>query len=69
MYEQQTTVGTCGLCGGKVSVPTVWMSVIPPTPICEDCGATAKVNHGPTLPMNPPQKIFYTNYTSECCAQ
>lgn len=48
-----TTVGTCGNCGGPVQVPTAWYGVLPPTPTCGQCGATAKPNHGRVLPMNP----------------
>lgn len=44
-------IGTCGLCGGRVTVPTVFMSIIPPTPTCESCGA--QVAEGPVLPMKP----------------
>jgi hypothetical protein len=72
----RSTVGTCGSCGGRVSVPTVWMSVVPPVPMCETCGATARPDHGPVVPMNPPMKLTYgTNTTSigtgspECCVR
>lgn len=72
----KTTVGTCGLCDGPVSVPNVWMSVIPPVPTCENCGATAKPNHGPVLPMNPPQRRRYVSAvvssrgaSLECCVR
>lgn len=34
-------VGYCSLCGGKVVVPEVQMSVIPMTPECFNCGAVA----------------------------
>jgi hypothetical protein len=47
-----TTVGTCGNCGGPVQVPTAWYGVNEPTPTCAHCGATAKRNYGPTLPMD-----------------
>ena len=49
-----TTIGTCGRCGGAVTIPSYWMSVIPPTPKCVACGATPKEAHGPVLPMNNP---------------
>lgn len=45
------TVGTCGVCGGEVTVPTVYWSVIPPKPTCEQCGAV--ISAGPVLPMRP----------------
>jgi hypothetical protein len=44
-------IGTCSLCGGPVTVPTVWMGVVSPTPTCSDCGATAVP--GPVIPMTP----------------
>ena len=47
-----TAVGTCSLCGGRVSVPSFWMSIVPPVPTCESCGATAAL-HGPVMPMQP----------------
>lgn len=45
------TVGTCGKCGGAVKLPAYYMSVREPVPTCEDCGATAKQDHGPVLEM------------------
>ena len=51
-----TTVGTCGNCGGPVRVPAAWYATIPPTPTCAHCGATAKANHGPVLPMEQPKR-------------
>lgn len=47
------TVGTCGECGGRVSVPRVWMGLVPPIPTCESCGATKKQPHGPKIEMDP----------------
>jgi len=52
----KTTVGTCGCCGGRVSVPMVWHGVVPPIPTCESCGATVRQAFGPVLPMDPPRK-------------
>lgn len=46
-------VGTCGNCGGPVEVPTVWHGIYPPAPACRHCGATAKQDFGPRMPMNP----------------
>lgn len=40
-------IGTCSICGGTVSVPTVFHSVTPPVPTCESCGAQKKS----TLPV------------------
>lgn len=48
------TVGTCGNCGGAVTVPMVFHSVIPPTPRCEACGAHPKQGHGPVIEMERP---------------
>lgn len=47
-------VGTCGLCGGPVTLPRVWHGVIPPAAACSDCGAYVKKDYGPVLPMSPP---------------
>lgn len=47
------TIGTCSLCGGPVTVPSVWMGVVPPTPTCSSCGATA---HGPVIEMARPYR-------------
>lgn len=49
------TIGTCSICGGRVTVPSIWLAVIPPTPTCENCGATAAPNNGPVIPMVPHQ--------------
>ena len=47
-------VGKCGICGGRVTVPAVWWSVVPPVPTCESCGAVMDdTAHLPTLPMRP----------------
>jgi hypothetical protein len=51
--DMKTTLGTCGDCGGPVTVPTVWMGIILPTPTCERCGAHPVEAHGPVLPMQP----------------
>lgn len=32
--------GKCSLCGGTVSVPTMWMGIYPPVPTCQSCAAT-----------------------------
>jgi ribosomal protein S27E len=50
------TVGTCGNCGGRVSVPESWLSTVPPVPACERCGATVAQPHGPVIEMTPPAK-------------
>ncbi len=47
------TIGTCSNCGGRVVVPTVWMSVVPPVPHCEKCGSSAAQPHGGVIEMEP----------------
>ncbi len=49
-------IGTCSLCGGAVTVPTVFHSTIPPTPTCSGCGATPKSGHGPVVEMEKPRQ-------------
>lgn len=66
--SERTTVGTCSICRGRVSVPTFWMGVIPPTPTCESCGAIPAQPHGEVIPMAPnPVKITtaFTNRKAE----
>lgn len=53
-----TTIGTCSCCGGRVSVPAVFFSVVPPVPTCESCGAT-KRDHGPVVDMAPRRQVTY----------
>jgi hypothetical protein len=52
-WPNETYVGTCSICGGRVTVPTVWHSVVPAVPTCRSCGATAAQNPGPIVPMVP----------------
>jgi len=47
--------GTCGNCGGPVTVPGMWGGRVPPVPRCEDCGATAKNPFGPPMAMEEPR--------------
>lgn len=49
------TVGTCSICGGRVTLPEVWMGVVPPIPRCASCGATKKQPHGPVIDMERPK--------------
>lgn len=44
-------IGSCSLCGGAVTVPTIWHGIVPPTPTCSSCGATKRAAHGPVIPM------------------
>lgn len=66
MYNKQC-IGTCSNCGGQVTVPTIYWSVIPPVPTCESCGATARP-HGPVIDMNPSpvRKTWTSAWTGEC---
>jgi hypothetical protein len=48
MSINDTVLGTCSNCGGRVTIPFHWMSVVPPVPTCESCGATALPN-GPVI--------------------
>jgi hypothetical protein len=52
-------VGKCSLCGGAVTVPTVYHSTVPPTPSCQSCGATKK-NDLPIVEMEraPRQQLL-----------
>lgn len=49
----ETTIGTCSICSGPVTVPTFYHSVVPPVPTCRSCGATKRENHGPVIDMEP----------------
>jgi len=51
--SNMNTVGTCSICGGRVSVPLVWMGTHPPIPTCESCGAVQANAYGPVIPMVP----------------
>jgi hypothetical protein len=51
------TIGTCGLCGGRVTKAGVWYGVMPQRASCERCGAYVAENHGPVLPMERPYPI------------
>ncbi len=46
------TIGTCSICGGRVSEPVFFHSIVPPVPTCESCGAVA-ASFGPVVPMKP----------------
>lgn len=48
-----SVIGTCSICGGAVTVPTVWAGVVPPVPSCTACGATKKQSYGPVIEMDP----------------
>lgn len=52
--KMERTIGTCSLCGGEVTLPTVWWGVVPPVPTCSRCGATA-ASQGPVIEMEKPR--------------
>jgi len=58
-FTNTRVVGRCSQCGGVVSVPTVFLSVVPPVPTCEQCGAVmnraANLPVVPTVPMGQPR--------------
>ena len=43
----ERVIGTCGKCGGKVTVPDAWYGMFPPEPTCAQCGRRKKC----TLPV------------------
>ena len=49
----KTKLGICSLCGGMVTVPTVFMSIYPPTPECERCGAEPTPKKEEIIDMRP----------------
>jgi len=51
-------IGTCSICGGRVSTPDLWMGVNPPIPECQRCGATPKKPYGQTIEMERPKPIL-----------
>ena len=53
VYEQ--TIGTCSLCGGRVTLPMVWHSnnTAPPRAKCERCWAVAVPHALPVIQMAP----------------
>jgi len=57
----KTILGTCAICGGPVTVPQAWLSVVPPVPCCDQCGARAKAHYGPAIEMTPVATPRVTN--------
>jgi hypothetical protein len=53
MYQ---VIGTCSLCGGRVSVGRWGFVALPAS--CESCGAVAAM-HGPVIPMVPRSAAVY----------
>lgn len=64
----QTIVGTCSICSGPVCVPTAYHSIVPPTPKCADCGATAKRNYGAVIPMEATAPARIRTWPSTDCS-
>lgn len=63
--DNSTVIGRCSCCGGLVTVPSIWMSVVPPVPTCEACGATSDVNDKlPVIPMKPTKRYTISTTTS-----
>ncbi|MES2409009.1 MAG: hypothetical protein V4509_01770 [Patescibacteria group bacterium] len=44
-------IGTCGSCGGPVTIPNEWMSILPPVPTCQSCGKKPKNKYGTLIKM------------------
>lgn len=57
-------VGKCSQCGGIVSVPTVYLSVVPPVPQCERCHAVQDVTDGLPIIKTIP---FKADWRRESC--
>jgi len=51
-------IGTCSICSGPVTVPTVYWSTTPPVPQCQRCGAYAQESYGKVIPMRPAGKRY-----------
>jgi len=58
-------IGKCSICGGRVTVPAVWWSIVPPKPTCERCGAVYDEEaYLPTLPMKPAERPNWRHTTT-----
>jgi|CXWL01.1.fsa_nt_gi hypothetical protein len=47
------TIGSCSLCGGRVSTIDEHFPISQPTARCETCGAQPMSQYGPMIPMTP----------------
>lgn len=54
-----TSIGSCSCCGGPVTVPSLWMGVVPPVPTCCRCGATPKSVPGPVIETERPRILYH----------
>lgn len=59
------TIGTCSICGGAVTVPSIWGAIVPPTPSCSACGATKRKSHGPVIDMEGGRHATSRRITSD----
>lgn len=50
------TIGTCGNCGGPITVPMFWGGPTPAPAHCDWCGARPKRVFGPEFEMEPSGK-------------
>lgn len=50
-------IGSCGRCGGPVTMPMYWGGTVPPVGTCQRCGATAKQSGSPVIDMDPPPEV------------
>lgn len=66
----QRVIGTCSLCGGRVTLPEFWWGTTPPVPTCECCGGV-KADHGPVIDMKPAprQRTTLTDNTLDSLMQ
>lgn len=58
VYQNESIIGTCSICGGPVVVPTVWYSTEHPTPQCKRCFAYKDDDFGPVIKMKWPNGPF-----------
>lgn len=53
-FRGDSVIGACSLCGGNVTLPSVWAGVIAPVPTCNKCGAVKKQPKPPVIEMEKP---------------
>lgn len=56
-------IGKCSLCGGDVSTPQHWASVLPAFPTCTKCGAVADTQQ-PVIKMQRPKHELLSTTSS-----
>jgi len=62
IFQNQNIIGTCSICKGAVTVPSIWHGISPPTPTCSSCGAIAAPDYGPEIRMVPNPVKTNTTY-------